>query len=186
VAQLRNPPAPFKKGGWRLPGWNWAQPFRLTINLDNPFDDAGARGAPYQWDSNDSSPGPLHDIPADNLFLGPIGALDQYVRLQSFNEEEGIGLVEEDHVIDEFQGGQDFGPVFLGDDRPFFPFDLFHRPVGIQADDQNVALLLGFSQIPDMPTCRISKQPLVNTTCLPRAFKRATMDFISPVFLILS
>ena len=59
-------------------------------------------------------------------------------------------LLEDDHQIDGFEPGQDFGAGVVGLDRAFLALEALHRCVAVEPDHQPVAGRTGLRQHPDV------------------------------------
>src|SRR5436190_11563348 len=89
---------------------------------------------------DDAAPARLDGIPPDDLIRGPVRALDQNVGLHAADDVTGRVLVEDRDGVDALERGQQLGPLVLGVDRAGGTLVAADRRVGIETDDQEIAV----------------------------------------------
>src|SRR5689334_3889518 len=82
----------------------------------------------------------LDGVAADDLIRGPVGSLDQNVGLDATDDIRRRLVVEDRHRVDAGECLEHFAAFPLGIDRARRTFVAPHRGVGIETDDQYVAM----------------------------------------------
>src|SRR6267142_566467 len=119
---------------------------RISITSNNTFDDAGC-GLAFQQRKSDDLAAPAFDFgPPHNTIKAPVRTLHENVRMNLQDGLEGRVLVKRADEIDHFETRQQFGTLFLAENRPARAFDADHRTVGIDRDDQGIAKRAGLPQ----------------------------------------
>ena len=62
-----------------------------------------------------------------------------------------VGFTEDNDVIDALESGQDLGPFPLGEEGASGSLEGAHGRVAVQGHDQDVPLIGGFAEVPDVP-----------------------------------
>ena len=61
-----------------------------------------------------------------------------------------IQLVEYDHIVDERKGGYDGDSFLFSENRPALSLQPPHGRVAVECNEENIPLVFGFLEIPDM------------------------------------
>ena len=131
------------QSGWELHGWLILHPvpstirFRMTADC---VDDGARRVALLDWLADDDAAAGLDGVAADDLIRGPVGALDQDVGLDARDDVGRRVLVEDRHGVDAVEREEDFRALALRVDRPRRALVAADRRVGVQPDDQQIAV----------------------------------------------
>lgn len=118
----------------------------------NFLDETGRGESLYErQDANPGTNGGKHGALAANQGFGPVvAAFDVDVRPHGRKESMGADLGEDDNGVDASERGEDGGALFLRHQRATRPFELADRTIAVQADNEEVAELLGALEIGDM------------------------------------
>jgi hypothetical protein len=68
---------------------------------------------------------------ADDLVAGPISTFYENIGQKFGDYFAGRTVVENDHGVDTFEGGEDFGALAFGEDRASLAFQLLHAGIAI-------------------------------------------------------
>ena len=117
-----------------------------------PATDGRRRVTRGQRDPHHPAAAGLDDVAADDGVGRPVGALDQDIGLDGGDNRQRRLLVEHHHGIDGSQRRQDLGPLRVGGDRPVRRLgEGTDGPVGVDRDNQRVALRTCLNQVARMP-----------------------------------
>ena len=83
--------------------------------------------------------------------LGPVGALDEHVRLERADDLVRRVFVEDHHGVDRLEREQHLGALGLRRDRTPRALVRAHGSIRVDADDERVAEAPGLLEIADMP-----------------------------------
>ena len=82
--------------------------------------------------------------------VGIVSAFAVNIGLETGQNRDGIGFVEDRHVVHRFECGDYFSAVILMNHGPQGTFDGAHAGVAVEADDQDVAESLRVTEASDM------------------------------------
>ena len=99
---------------------------------------------------DDLSAGLFDNLPADNDLRCVIIPLDEDVGPQGGDETGRCLFPKDDHVINWFEGGEQFGAFPLGDERSAGSFQFFNGSVGVESDDEDITESFCLPQYPQM------------------------------------
>ena len=113
--------------------------------------DEGGGAAPIeQGGEGDAAAVGFDQIPADDLLFGVISAFDEDVGADGVKEGDGGVVVEEDEIVDAFELFEDGDAVVLVDDGAFGAFEALDAGVGVDGDDEDVALAFSEAEVLDV------------------------------------
>ena len=111
---------------------------------------AGRAAALEEGGEDDFSATLLHDVAADDFFVGVVVAFDKDVGLESGDQRGGGVFVEGDDVVDGLEGGEDGHAVGEGVDGAGGAFEAANGVIAVEADDEEVALFAGEFEVLDV------------------------------------
>ena len=111
------------------------RPAAVAGAAPHALDDRRRRMPLLDRDAHDAAAARFDGVAADDLIGGPVGALDEDVRLEGRDDLRRRVLVEDDDRVDRRQRGEDFGALRLRRDRPRRALVPAHRRVGVEADE---------------------------------------------------
>src|SRR3954453_9677068 len=115
------------------------------------MDQARRRASLDKIDQNDAAARRLYFLGADNGLDRVVASLDQDIGLEPPDQLDRRLLVKADYGIDRLDRGDHGGAVGQSVDRTFRSLEPSYAAIGIQRDDQPVALRAGRRQQRDMP-----------------------------------
>ena len=116
----------------------------------DPPNDVRRAATPDQWHQRHPAAGTLDDVGAFDLALRVVGALDQHVRQNRPDQAQRLVLSEHHQVVDALELGHDLDAVFFTIDRSARALDAPDRGVGVEPDDQQIALNARLAQVTDV------------------------------------
>ena len=128
----------------------------------DPLDRGRGTFAGEQVDQEYLAPVPLNCARSDHLILAVIGALDQDIRPDRFNQRKRGVFGEKNHQIDRSQRRENGRPGRFLLYRPLRLLEALDRGVGVEPDDEPVARGSRLGQ--QMNVTRISRKPLASPT----------------------
>jgi len=102
-------------------------------------------------DGNDATAGGFHFLTSDNLIAGPVSTFDEHVRKQAGDDFARGRFIENNHSVDRFQSGENFGAFAFRQDGAACAFQLADARIAIEADDEHVAKRACLFENADMP-----------------------------------
>lgn len=78
----------------------------------------------------------------------------------------GVSFIKNRNVVHRFEGGENFGPILLRNDRALWSLDFPNTAVAVDTHDQNVAESFGVTQTAHVPGVNQVETPVGPDYCL--------------------
>lgn len=111
---------------------------RGARSLVNFLKNGSGRVAGNDGDGDDAATGGFDFFAANDLVTRPVATLSENVGEQRGDNLAGSQVVEDDHGVHRFEGGENFRALTLGDNRTAGTFQLAHAAIAVQANDEHV------------------------------------------------
>ena len=103
-----------------------------------------------EGDAHDPTSSSLNDLTTHDLIRCPVGTFDQHIGLEPLDDPLRSVFVEYDDSIDRGERVDDFRAIAFNIDRTRRSLDCADGPIGIDPDNQRIALLSSRVQIPNV------------------------------------
>jgi hypothetical protein len=113
----------------------------------------------------------LDFLPTYDLSQPPITTFDEDLGQNGSNKGQWRCFVKHSYIADALESGKELAAFYLGQNWSLWPFQLSHRPVAVDSDDQDITQAAGLLQIANVPWMQKIKASIGEYNSLPGFFQ---------------